>query len=87
VYVIDKDVSFKDLNDQAIVVNIRTGFYYTLNGSATVVFHGIRERRSVSDIARVLTEKFDVTEDAALSDVLECLHTFLKENIAIERAG
>ena len=86
-FVIDNDVSFRDLNDHAIIVNIRTGFYYTLNGSATAVFHGIREGRDLAGIARALTETYDVTEDAALADVLECLHTLLKEDIAIERAG
>ena len=50
-FVIDNDVSFRDLNDHAIIVNIRTGFYYTLNGSATTVFHGIREGRDLAEVA------------------------------------
>ncbi|MEJ2720560.1 MAG: PqqD family protein [bacterium] len=83
-YLIDKDVSFRDLNDHAIIVNIRTGFYYSLNGSATAVFHGIRRGLRNDEIARGLTEKYAVDEESARSDVRECVDTFIKEKIVIE---
>jgi len=87
VYCIDKDVSYRDLNDHAIIVNIRTGFYFSLNSSATAVFHGIRLGLGLDEIARDLTEKYEVDEETALTDVRECLGTFVKEKIVIEENG
>jgi len=68
------DVVATDFDGQnAVVLNLVTKKYYTLNETATAIWSGIEEKRPVAGLVDLLIERFEVTADQARSSVLETL--------------
>jgi hypothetical protein len=59
----------KVIDGEAIIINVVTGHYYSLEDSAALVWQKLAERSSVEEIARELSLRFEVDEAQAGSDV------------------
>jgi len=63
-------VIFTDLNGaEGVLVDLNTKQYFQLNATASLIWRGLARGASVTDIARELTEVYDVTLDHAQSSV------------------
>jgi len=63
-------VIFTDLNGlEGVLVDLNTRQYFQINESACLIWRGLVKGTSVADIARELTERYDVTLDHAQSSV------------------
>lgn len=82
-YKAHEDVACKDLDDHSIVVNIKTGFYYSLNEPARFVYECVRDGRDAPSIAREMAERYAIGEAAARQDLAECLETLVKEELIV----
>jgi hypothetical protein len=61
-------VIFTDLDGlEGVLVDLNTRKYYQLNETASVIWRGVEQQLSVSDIAKGLTEHYDVTLERAMS--------------------
>lgn len=59
----------KVIDGEAIIINVVTGHYYSLEDSAALVWQKLAERSSVEEIARELSLRFEVDEAQAGTDV------------------
>lgn len=57
----------------AVVLNLATKKYYTLNETATAIWSGIEERRAVAGLVDLLVARYEVTPEKAKTSVLETL--------------
>jgi len=57
----------------AVVLNLATKKYYTLNETATAIWSGIEEKRAVTGLIDLLISRYDVTPEKAKTSVLETL--------------
>ena len=63
-------VIFTDLNGiEGVLVDLNTKQYFQINESACLIWRGLAKGTPVADIARELTELYDVTLDHAQSSV------------------
>jgi hypothetical protein len=63
-------VIFTDLNGvEGVLVDLNTRQYFQINESACLIWRGLVKGTPVPDIARELTELYDVTLDHAQSSV------------------
>ena len=63
-------VIFTDLNGaEGVLVDLNTKQYFQLNATASLIWRGLAKGTPVADIARELTEVYDVTLDHAQSSV------------------
>jgi hypothetical protein len=63
-------VIFTDLNGaEGVLVDLNTKQYFQLNATASLIWRGLVKGSSVADIARELTEVYDVTLEHAQSSV------------------
>jgi hypothetical protein len=63
-------VIFTDLNGaEGVLVDLNTKHYFQLNATASLIWRGLAKGTSVTDIARELTEVYDVTLDHAQASV------------------
>jgi hypothetical protein len=63
-------VIFTDLNGvEGVLVDLNTRQYFQINESACLIWRGLAKGTPVADIARELTELYDVTLDHAQSSV------------------
>jgi hypothetical protein len=63
-------VIFTDLDGvEGVLVDLNTKQYYRLNETASLIWRGLANGRLVIDIAREMTERYDVTLEHAQASV------------------
>jgi Coenzyme PQQ synthesis protein D (PqqD) len=57
----------------AVVLNLATKQYFTLNETATAIWSGIEQKLDVEGLVALLLERFEVSPERARASVLETL--------------
>jgi len=66
-----RNLASRRLEDETIIMSVRSSTLYTLNESATRIWQAADGRTSIEDIARtVVVEEYEVDYDTALQDIL-----------------
>lgn len=76
-----KDVTWKVLDGETVLLNLDTGIYFTLNATGTEVWELYDSQTSLAEITRVLCEQFDVTMEQAQRDLIELTQGLLNEGL------
>ncbi len=70
-------VIFTDLDGlEGVLVDLNTKKYYQLNETATLIWRGLERRSPVSQIAKEMTERYEVTLEQATSSIETTLRRF-----------
>jgi hypothetical protein len=75
------DALFATLSDGAVVLDIQTKQYFSLNETGARVWALIREGREVEEIIRTLLEEYDVTREEAEEAVTSLVDSLAKEKL------
>ena len=70
---IPRDVMFKDLGGEAIVLNIKTGLYYGLNDTGTRMWNVLTQHAGVEQAYHALLAEYDVADSRLRQDLLELI--------------
>ena len=76
-----KNVAWKVLDCESVVLNLDSGIYFTLNTTGTAVWERIDGATSLEEIGRGLWEQFEITGEQAQRDLLELTQTLLDEGL------
>lgn len=77
----NKNVAWKVLDGESVVLNLDSGVYFTLNMTGTAVWERIDGATSLEEIGRGLWEQFEITVEQARRDLLELTQTLLDEGL------
>lgn len=77
-------VSWKQMDDLIVVVDIQTGEYYSLNETAATIWQAIAEGKGREGARAAVLSKFDVDESAADQDVGQCIGQWVSHGIVKE---
>jgi hypothetical protein len=70
-------VIFTDLDGlDGVLVDLNTKKYYQLNETASLIWRGLEKRLPVSQIAKEMTERYDVTLERAVFSIETALRQF-----------
>ena len=70
-------VIFTDLDGlEGVLVDLNTKKYYQLNATASLLWRGLEKRLPVSNIAREMTARYEVTLERAVSSIETALRRF-----------
>ena len=70
-------VIFTDLDGlEGVLVDLNTKKYFQLNETASLVWRGLEKRLQVSDIAKEMTERYEVTLEHATASIETALRQF-----------
>ena len=75
------DALFATLSDGAVVLDIQTKQYFSLNETGARVWALIREGREVEDIISTLLTEYDVTHEAADEAVASLVKSLVGEKL------
>lgn len=67
---IPEDVIFRDLQGEAVILNLKTGVYFGLDAVGTRIWHLILEHHALQPVFDGLIKEYDVTEDGCKHDLL-----------------
>ena len=80
---IDDDAMFTRLDDETIIYNNKTSYYYTLNEIGSEIFKLISDDLTFGEIVKTIYEnhKTDIGIDTVKNDVFEILNDLIEEKI------
>lgn len=66
-----KDIEAKAIGDEILILKPEAGVFFNLNETATKIWENADGKTTIKDIAKKITEQFDVNEETALKDVVD----------------
>jgi hypothetical protein len=77
----DEEVVAKVMDGEAIIINLATGVYYSLDQVGAAVWAMIEENCCIEEIVTGVVARYDVTKDRAQGDILRLIGELLREDI------
>ncbi len=69
--------------DEALLINLANGDYYSLDGVGTRIWESIDGKRTVEDLANIVTEEYNADKDQVVADVLRLVGQLTDEGLLI----
>jgi hypothetical protein len=69
------------VHDETVVLHQREGVYYGLNATGAIVWQALDSPRTIAELAALLQEQFDVTEEKAKEDVQRLIEELLGKKL------
>ncbi|MEM8749190.1 MAG: PqqD family protein [Pseudomonadota bacterium] len=80
-YSIPKEVRLQQLEDQAVILNLKSGIYFGLNPIGVEVWRAIESGAPLPALCLRLTDEYDVEEATLKSDVEALLQDLLANGL------
>ena len=84
-FVRSPDVNSTVLDNEAVLLNLENGVYYTLNPVGTAIWELVTGERTLSEILSALCERYDVRPEAARRDLVALVTHLSREGLIRER--
>ena len=86
-YQVSPDVVFRDLDGEAVILDLASGTYYGLNEVGTRIWILLAEGRAEEGIAAALTDEYEVTIEDAHRHVRALVADLLARGLIQARPG
>lgn len=77
------DATHQTVGEEAIIINLNTGAYYSLNDTGTMFWEMLDGQRSIADCARLIATEYEVDLSVVEADLLELAAEFRDEGLII----
>jgi hypothetical protein len=77
------NATFQIIADEAILIHINTGVYYSLNDVGTSFWNLMDGQRTIADCAGALAKEYDAPAETVLADLLELAGELTAEDLAL----
>lgn len=81
------DALFRELENEAVLLNLRTGIYYGLNPVGTRAWQLLSEHSRLAGVVNVMLDEFDVERDVLERDLLALGGQLLESGLCRVDAG
>ena len=81
----DNEVLFTSMGEDAVLLHVQRGDYYSLNKVGARLWVLADGSKSISDLAELITQEFDISHDQAEKDILELAGQLEKEGLVTVR--
>lgn len=75
------DATHQTVGDEAILIDLTTGAYYSLNDTGTMFWELIDGQRTIADCAAEIAKEYAVETDVVEADLLELAEEFASEGL------
>jgi hypothetical protein len=77
------DATHQTVGEEAILINLNTGTYYSLNDTGTMFWELLDGRRTIADCAQRIAQDYDVEPEVVQADLLELATHFKDEGLIV----
>jgi hypothetical protein len=82
-FIIPDNVTWKNFDSGIVLLKLNSGNYYTLNETSTLIWRGIMDGITESEILTQILDEYDCGEDCARADMYEQISFFLEEGLIV----
>jgi Coenzyme PQQ synthesis protein D (PqqD) len=76
-------LAWREIDDETVIISPDESVMHELNDTGSFLWRNIDGRRTAEDLAALLVEQYDVTQEAALADTLELLEELSTRKLLI----
>ena len=76
------DATFQVVADEAILIHLQTGVYYSLNDVGTTFWNLLDGQRTIGDCADQIAAEYNAPRDEVLRDLIELADGLTAEGLA-----
>lgn len=77
------EAAHQTVGEEAILINLTTGSYYSLNDTGTMFWELLDGQRTIADCARLIAAEYEVEAAEVEADLLELAADFKQEGLII----
>ena len=77
------NATFQIVAEEAILIHLNTGVYYSLNDVGTSFWNLLDGQRTVGDCAEAIAKEYAAPREVVLSDLLELAGELKKEDLVL----
>ncbi len=77
----EEHVAAKVVDDEAILINLANGFYYSMDKVGSLIWTLIEQHYSIEEIAKSVSGQFEVSYKTAQGDVQRLITELVQENL------
>jgi len=72
------------IDGETIIINLETGYYYSVNKTATIIWNEIQKNNPTKNISQHFLNLYEVDEDTAEKSITEIISILLKDDLILE---
>lgn len=76
-----ENITYRIINDKAIILNLKTGKYYSLNESGTFSWSLLENKTSIDELVDRAVENFGIDKKEAIRDIKLLLKDLISERM------
>ena len=76
-----EEITYRIVDNEAVILNLKTGKYYSLNETATFIFKLLAAKTVTSEIIDRIAEEFEINKDNASADLKALIKDLTAEKI------
>jgi len=84
-YNLSEDVTWRDVDEEMIVLHLPTGKYYTFNNTGHLVWQQLAEGKDTSEITSQIMDKYEVDRETASRDVAVFINGLKEHSLISEK--
>lgn len=69
------------VDDEALILNTATGFYFSLNASGSMILGLLTEGRTIDETAEIVAKTYNAPVDTVKQDVIELIQSLKDEQL------
>ncbi len=77
------NAAHQGVGEEAILINLNTGSYYSLNDTGTMFWQLLDGERTIAECARLIASEYEVEAHLVESDLLELATEFKNEGLIV----
>lgn len=77
------DATYQTVGQEAIIIKLSTGDYYSLNDTGTIFWGLLNGKTSIADCAKAIAAEYDAPPDEVQADLLELAAEFEQEGLIV----
>ena len=77
------EAAYQAVEEEAILINLNTGSYYSLNDVGTMFWDLLDGQRTITDCARLIASEYEVELDVVEADLLELTSDLVNEGLIV----
>ena len=78
---LSKDVVFRDLSGEAVLLNLATGIYFGLNETGTRMWTLLAEHGATEPVLQTLAQEYDVPEETLRADLAKLVQDLASKGV------
>ncbi|MEE4196497.1 MAG: lasso peptide biosynthesis PqqD family chaperone [Bacteroidales bacterium] len=79
----NNDILASDIDGEKVMMSIQQGEYYGLGKTGSFIWDNIEKPITIKDLADLITEKYEVSREKCLQDILPFLNDLAEKKLIV----